>query len=169
MNLRPYPHILPICCYSFYVLVNIGHLADNGPLKQWLIRTQTHAYARTHAHTHTNTLASWRQVGISNLYRVFWLPVTVPNSFPAIGVGWMINSSLSPGYPFIFSRIISFFFNAMNFIIFMVVQPSSQPNFRTFPSQTPSLSLPPCHFSKSASLLLICKSVHLYPFLRFHI
>lgn len=31
----------------------------------------------------------------------------------------------------------------MNFIIFVVVQPSLQPNFTTFPSQTPSLSLTP--------------------------
>ena len=40
-----------------------------------------------------------------------------------------------------------FFFlnNSMNFIVFIVVQPSSQPNFITFPSQTssPSLSPPP--------------------------
>ena len=36
-----------------------------------------------------------------------------------------------------FAGITILFFNWMNFIIFIVVQPPSQPNFRTFPSQTP--------------------------------
>ena len=56
-----------------------------------------------------------------------------------------------------------FFFFLTQFIIFIVVQPSSQPNF-TFPSQTPSPSLPPQpvsfgnhkFFSKSVSYFLFC-------------
>ena len=32
--------------------------------------------------------------------------------------------------------------NSANFTVFLVVQPLSQPNFRTFPSQTPSSPLP---------------------------
>ena len=59
------------------------------------------------------------------------------------------------------------FLNSVNFIIFTVVQPSSQPNFTTFPSQTPSPSLPTTtvsplvtiSFSKSVSQFLFYKEV----------
>ena len=53
------------------------------------------------------------------------------------------------------------FFNSMNLIILIVVQPSSQPNFKTSPSQTTSPpNLSPwviISFSKSLSLFLCCK------------
>ena len=56
---------------------------------------------------------------------------------------------------------------------FIVVQRSSQPNFISFPSQTPSPCLPPPNlspletviFSKSVSHYLFCKQVHCIFFL----
>ena len=43
----------------------------------------------------------------------------------------------------LFFIVISFFYYSMNFITFIGVQPSSQPNFIAFPSQTLSASLQP--------------------------
>ena len=63
--------------------------------------------------------------------------------------------------------IANFLNYSMNFITFIVVKRSSQPNFTAFPSQTPSGSpySPNCHletiiFSKSVSQYLFCKEVH---------
>ena len=61
-------------------------------------------------------------------------------------------------------------------IIFIVVQLSSQPNWTTFPPQTPSPSLPPQPVSfGNHKLLKVCESVSVLqrssfcPFFRFHI
>ena len=42
--------------------------------------------------------------------------------------------------PILLEFLFLFIFDSVNFIIFIVVQPSSQPNLRTLPSQTPSLA-----------------------------
>ena len=74
----------------------------------------------------------------------------------------------------------SFFLKLINFIIFTVVQQSSQPSFTVFPFQTPSPSLPPpqpvsfgtISFSMSVNQLnqhLFCKEVHCILFFIFHI
>ena len=54
-----------------------------------------------------------------------------------------------------------FFFNSMNFLIFLVVQPSSQPHFTTFPSHTPGPSLPPNFGNRK--FFKICESVSFTP------
>ena len=68
------------------------------------------------------------------------------------------------------------FYYLMNFITFIVVQQSSQPNFTAFPSQnpqcipaSPNLShLEIISFSKSVSQYLLCKEVHCVLFFGFH-
>ena len=75
---------------------------------------------------------------------------------------------------FIFLFKIFFNFNFSMNVIFIVVQPSSQPNFRTFhPKPHPSLPhnlslLETLSFSKSVSVSVLQIS-SLYPFFRYHI
>ena len=45
----------------------------------------------------------------------------------------------------------------MNLIIFVVIQPSSQPNFKPFLSQTPSPSLPPKFFFYYSCFIMLCQ------------
>ena len=93
----------------------------------------------------------------------------------AVSILLLASSSLS----FLFKIIYVFLYlliylNSMNFIIFIVVHPSSQPNFTIFLPQTPSsslLALPnlsplvTISFSKSANQFLFCQEVHCTLFL----
>ena len=80
---------------------------------------------------------------------------------------WKFCLDICPGVGLL-DHVVVLFFNSMNFITFIVVQQSSQPNFITFPFQTPSPYLPPHNlspsetisFSKSVSQYLFCKEVH---------
>ena len=68
------------------------------------------------------------------------------------GAKWMLDQMLIINIPIIsliFTELLklhkceySLFLNSVNFIIFIIVQISSQPNFTTFPSQSPAHS--PC-------------------------
>ena len=74
-----------------------------------------------------------------------------------------------------FFQIFCLFLLLNEFITFIVVQWSSQPNFIAFPSQTPSTSLtpPPVSFGNH-KFFKVCESVSilqrssLHPFFRFH-
>ena len=108
------------------------------------------------------------------------------------GLSWKIRSSQTSGSPLSINIIhnklgfntdsldqvvtvpTTSFFNSMNFIIFIVVQQSSQHKL-TFPSQSPTPSPSPTCLFGNHNFLKVCDSVSvlqvslLHHFLRFHI
>ena len=59
------------------------------------------------------------------------------------------------------------FFFSVNFITFIVVQQSSQSNFKAFPFQTPGTSSHPCNLSHLETVSF-SESVSQYPFCKVH-